>query len=89
MALMDRSLREQELRLRAVLAIFSRAEQRVARLGGNVGWIGPASDAYGLGVHALRAELRVTGDHLAASLAGTVNALSASERGATSAPGCG
>lgn len=87
--LMNRSLREQELRLRTVLAIYSRAEQRLAQLGGNVGWIGPASDAYGLGVHALRTELRVTGDHLAAALAGTINALSASERGGTSAQGCG
>lgn len=76
--LMDRSLREQELRLRAVLAVFTRAERRMAQLGGNVGWIGPASDAYGLGVHTLRGELRVAGDHLAAALAGTSNAILAS-----------
>lgn len=76
--LMDRSLREQELGLRAVLAVFTRVEQRVAQLGGNMGWIGPASDAYGLGVHTLRGELRVAGDHLAAALAGTSNAILAS-----------
>lgn len=87
--LMNRSLHEQELRLRAVLAIFSRTEQRMARLGGTVGWVGPASDAYGLGVHALRTELRVTADHLSAALAGTVNALNASERSSGTAEGCG
>ena len=76
---MSRNLREQELRLRAVMATFSRAEQRMARLGSNVGWVGPASDAYGVGVYTLRAELRVAGDHLAAALAGTNNALNASQ----------
>ncbi len=86
---MNRNLREQELRLRTALAVFSRAEQRVARLGGNVGWSGPASDAYALGVHTLRAELLVTGDHLSAALAGTVNALSAIEPAAGAARGRG
>lgn len=86
---MNRNLQEQELRLRTALAVVSQTEQRMARLSRSVGWVGPASDAYGLGVHALRAELRVTGDHLAAALAGTMNALDASGRGSSTAHSCG
>lgn len=76
--LVIRSLREQEQRLRAVVATFARAERRMAQLDGNVGWIGPARDAYGFGVFTLRAELRAAEDHLAAALAGTTNAVSVS-----------
>jgi hypothetical protein len=72
---MSHRLQEQESRLRAVMSVFVQAERRLAQLGGNLGWSGVARDAYDLGVFTLRAELRTAEDHLAAALAGTVNAL--------------
>lgn len=73
-------LRDQEQALHATIEVFSRAAQRTTDLGGGVGWVGPASAAYDVAVFTLHAELRVAEDHLAAALAGTVNALAASAR---------
>ncbi|MHA6669696.1 hypothetical protein ACX3O0_12585 [Homoserinimonas sp. A447] len=72
---LNRNLREQEHRLRGVIAVFARASRRAATLGDTVGWVGPASAAYDAAIGALHIELWVAEVHLNGALRDTVSAI--------------
>lgn len=76
---LNRNLREQEQRLRGVIAVFSQALQRIGRLGDSVGWVGPASAAYDATIGTLRAELRLAELHLNGALRDTMSAITVDE----------
>lgn len=76
---LNRSLREQEQRLRGAIDVFSRASQRLGKLGDSVGWVGPASAAYDAAIGTLRAELRLAELHVNGALRDTMSAITVGE----------
>jgi hypothetical protein len=77
---LDRSLREQEHRLRQTIAVLSRVLLDAGTLGA-IEWTGQASAAYETAIGALRLELRAAEAHLNGALRDTISAITVGELG--------
>ena len=77
---LDRSLREQEHRLRQAIAVLSGALLDAGALGASE-WTGQASAAYETAISGLRLELRAAEAYLNGALRDTVNAITVGEFG--------
>lgn len=77
---LDRSLREQECRLRKTIAALSRVVRDAGTLGAGE-WTGQASAAYETALGALRQELRAAEAHLNDALRDTIGAIAGGELG--------